>query len=104
MHGDRETSSDGKRECVFVLACEDADVFEGVSRALGIPVEAVLQGRYTTPAGQDPNFPQPDIQVPPAIVPANTSPQLPPVPQQAGGMTGIETSTPADNLVQVSPQ
>ena len=69
--------------------------------------DVVMQGagyRMPTPAGQDPNFPQPDIQVPPAVVQPNTSPQLPPVPQQAGGMTGIETSTPADNLVQVSPQ
>lgn len=60
-----------------------------------------------TPAGQDPNFPQPALppqaapleQVPP--VQQNTSPQFPPVPQQANSaMQGIETSRTSDNLVQ----
>lgn len=52
------------------------------------------------PAGVDPNFPQPQVPgVPPVDVRQNTSPEFPPIPQQAGtGMNGIETATPADNL------
>ena len=64
------------------------------------------------PGGDDPNFPIADvapIQPGPmdgsgpadsiADVRQNTSPEFPPVPQDAGqGMTGIETASPADNL------
>ncbi len=63
--------------------------------------------REPTPAGVDPNFPQPELppqatpleHVPP--VQQNTSPQFPPVPQQAGSpMQGIETARTSDNMVQ----
>jgi len=57
--------------------------------------------RAPTPAGQDPNYPQPEA-MPVANVPPvqpNTSPQLPPVPQDAGSpMQGIETQRTSDNL------
>jgi len=57
--------------------------------------------RAPTPAGQDPNYPQPKV-MPVANVPpvqANTSPTFPPVPQQAGSpMQGIETQRTSDNL------
>ena len=50
--------------------------------------------RPPTPAGQDPNYPQPTgvMPIPALDVRENTSPQLPPVPQQAdaGAMLGIE--------------
>jgi len=54
-----------------------------------------------TPAGVDPNYPQPEVmpvgQVPP--VQQNTSPTFPPVPQQADSpMQGIETSRTTDNI------
>ena len=83
--------------------------------------DAIMQGagyRRPTPAGQDPNFPTaqqtaavnmpaPYVQgegqgaVPP--VRENTSPALPPVPQQADtGMGGIETPRTTDN-VPVNP-
>ena len=57
--------------------------------------------RAPTPAGQDPNYPQPEaMAVPAADVQTNTSPQLPPVPQLgASPMQGIETAAPSDNLV-----
>ena len=57
-----------------------------------------------TPAGVDPNFPMPQGVLPPvdsAMPPVhqNTSPQFPPVPQQASSpMTGIETVQVNDNL------
>lgn len=58
--------------------------------------------RPATPAGQDPNFPQPAaVAVDPALstVHPNTSPQLPAVPQEAGSpMTGIETDRTTDNM------
>lgn len=58
--------------------------------------------RAPTPAGDDPNFPQPQIVVPPAQVRENTSPQLPPVPSDGpSAMQGIETATPADNTAGV---
>jgi len=57
--------------------------------------------RPPTPAGVDPNYPQPEA-MPVANVPpvqANTSPTFPPVPQQAGSpMQGIETQRTSDNL------
>jgi len=49
------------------------------------------------PAGQDPNYPQPDgVQAPPPEVNTNTSPALPPVPESP--MQGIETQRTTDNL------
>lgn len=53
-----------------------------------------------TPFGDDPNYPMPQgIPVQPMDVQQNTSPQLPPVPQQAdGAMNGIETARTTDNL------
>ena len=65
--------------------------------------DVVMQGagyQPPTPAGVDPNFPQPAaIAAPPLDVQQNTSPQLPPVPQQADSpMTGIETARTTDNL------
>lgn len=65
--------------------------------------DAVMQGagyRSPTPAGDDPNFPTPAaIAVQPMPVHQNTSPQLPPVPQQgASPMAGIETARTSDNL------
>jgi hypothetical protein len=70
--------------------------------------DAVMQNagyQQPTPAGVDPNFPvvgggdmaqQPE-QLPP--VQQNTSPQLPPVPQQpASPMTGVETRRLSDNM------
>lgn len=59
--------------------------------------------RTPTPAGQDPNFPQPEgIAVPPPDVQANTSPAYPPVPQQAASpMHGIETPRTSDNIEPV---
>lgn len=70
--------------------------------------DIVMQGagyQKPNPAGDDPNFPQPQM---PATtqqpsegldVQHNTSPSFPPVPQQPGsGMTGIETPGTADNL------
>lgn len=72
--------------------------------------DVVMQGagyRPPTPAGVDPNFPQPG-QIPAQAsaeaaaappVHRNTSPEFPPVPQHAASpATGIETATPADNL------
>lgn len=63
--------------------------------------DAVMQAsgyRAPTPAGDDPNFPQPQIHVPAAPVRENTSPQLPPVPSDGqSAMQGIETATTADN-------
>jgi hypothetical protein len=57
--------------------------------------------RPPTPAGVDPNFPQPQgISVPPMGIQQNTSPQLPPVPQQAASpMQGIETSRNEDAAI-----
>lgn len=57
--------------------------------------------RRPTPAGQDPDFPQPaGIAVPPPDVQTNTSPTMPPVPQQGTSpMDGIETARTSDNLV-----
>lgn len=69
--------------------------------------DAIMQGAgYVRPAqGDDPNFPQPQgVPVPAQVAPMpgvhqNTSPEFPPVPQQAGtGMTGIETPRATDNL------
>lgn len=70
--------------------------------------DIVMQGagyQKPNPAGDDPNFPQPQM---PATtqqpsegldVQHNTSPSFPPVPQQPGsGMTGIETPGTADNI------
>jgi len=48
-----------------------------------------------SPAGVDPNFPQPE-QIPAQPVQQNTSPQLPPVPPSP--MTGVETARTSDNL------
>lgn len=67
--------------------------------------DVVMQGagyQPPTPAGVDPNFPQPaSIPVPPLDVQTNTSPQLPPVPQQSESpMTGIETARTTDNFNQ----
>ena len=67
--------------------------------------DAVMQGagyQPPTPAGVDPNFPQPaGIQAQPLDVQTNTSPQLPPVPQQPDSpMQGIETARTTDNLNQ----
>ena len=55
--------------------------------------------RMPNPAGQDPNFPQPKgIAVPAPDVQTNTSPAMPPVPQQAASpMRGIETARTSDN-------
>lgn len=70
--------------------------------------DVVMQGagyQKPNPLGDDPNFPMPqnmpmpeqDIQMP--DVQQNTSPQFPPVPQQAGSpMQGIETARASDNL------
>lgn len=77
------------------------------------PIADVLMQNagYTTPVpgGVDPNFPQPEAQVTPEAqqqaaqappVQGNTSPGLPPVPQQPGsGQQGIETSRTEDNLL-----
>lgn len=67
--------------------------------------DAIMQAagyQVPTPAGDDPNFPQPGMtpgQMPqPPQVQQNTSPAYPPVPDQGGGMGGIETMTPTDNL------
>ena len=65
--------------------------------------DVVMQGagyQAPNPAGVDPNFPQAQVPgVQPEPVRQNTSPEFPPIPQQAGtGMNGIETATPADNL------
>ncbi|MCK9214939.1 MAG: hypothetical protein M0P52_10920, partial [Rhodoferax sp.] len=71
--------------------------------AIAPVADVVMQNagfRLPNPAGQDPNFPQP--QITPAIVPTgippaqtNTSPMSPPVPQQPGvpgsALRGIET-------------
>lgn len=69
--------------------------------------DVVMQGagyRVPNPIGQDPNFPQPAIAPPmqplDAAIPVqtNTSPQLPPVPQQAtSAMQGVETARTTDN-------
>jgi hypothetical protein len=64
--------------------------------------DVVMQGagyRPPSPGGVDPNFPQPQgIPAPAMDVNQNTSPQLPPVPQQAdGAMNGIETARTTDN-------
>ncbi len=59
--------------------------------------------RAPVPGGQDPNYPQPvGIEVAPLDVTANTSPQMPPVPQQTA-MQGIETATPSDNISEPTP-
>jgi hypothetical protein len=66
------------------------------------------------PGGDDPNFPTAEVPMAPkpqgpgggdaqapniAQVRENTSPEFPPVPQEAGqGMQGIETPSPVDNL------
>lgn len=67
--------------------------------------DAIMQAagyQAPTPAGDDPNFPQPGMtpgQMPqPPQVQQNTSPAYPPVPDQGGSMGGIETMTPTDNL------
>ncbi|RYH64140.1 MAG: hypothetical protein EON54_06910 [Alcaligenaceae bacterium] len=69
--------------------------------------DIIMQGagyKRPNPMGDDPNFPQPAGVAPvdPAAVPAvheNTSPGFPPIPSDgASPMTGIETSTTADNL------
>jgi hypothetical protein len=74
--------------------------------------DVVMQGagyRAPTPAGEDPNFPQP-VGIPAPVAPPmgvqqNTSPQLPPVPQQAdGAMNGIETARTTDNFNQGTAQ
>jgi len=57
--------------------------------------------RAPNPMGSDPNFPQPEGLAPvqPIDVQQNTSPQLPPVPQEAGSpMQGIETQRKNDNI------
>ena len=60
--------------------------------------------RAPTPDGIDPNYPQPAIEMPAMPVPTNTSPQLPPVPQQAGSpMQGIETQRVSDNTQGTDP-
>ena len=64
--------------------------------------DVVMQGSgYKRPApfGDDPNFPQPVMPI--AAMPEvqqNTSPMLPPVPQEASAMQGIETAR-ADGVV-----
>lgn len=70
--------------------------------------DAIMQGagyKRPNPMGDDPNFPQPQAMPVPAqtqgmpAVHQNTSPEFPPVPQQAStGMDGIETATMADNI------
>lgn len=77
--------------------------------------DAIMKGagyQKPSPGGDDPNFPIPEPQpnggpapgmpVEPqgiAQVQQNTSPEFPPIPQKAeSGMTGIETSSVADNL------
>lgn len=70
--------------------------------------DMVMQGagyQKPNPMGDDPNFPQPAVDMPPEApsegleVQANTSPSFPPVPDQPDtGMTGIETPDAADNL------
>lgn len=87
--------------------------------------DAIMQGagyQKPQPLGDDPNFPTPEGVAPGSTVPAavgggipdapaagrrddpmvvhqNTSPEFPPVPQQAGdGMRGIETRSTADNM------
>lgn len=70
--------------------------------------DMVMQGagyQKPNPMGDDPNFPQPAVAMPPEApsegleVQANTSPSFPPVPDQPDtGMTGIETPDAADNL------
>ena len=77
--------------------------------------DVIMQGagyQRPNPMGIDPNFPVPANpivpQAPagnagalanPMAVHQNTSPEFPPVPQQAASpMAGIETATPADNL------
>jgi hypothetical protein len=67
--------------------------------------DVVMQGagyQRPNPAGVDPNFPQPQIPgVPAPAVHENTSPEFPPIPEQAGtGMAGIETQSTADNMAQ----
>jgi len=62
----------------------------------------------SNPTGIDPNLPIPQAmsveQVPPVDVKTNTSPQFPPVPQQADSpMRGIETARTNDNLNQGQP-
>lgn len=88
--------------------------------------DAVMQGagyQRPNPGGQDPNFPTPGQtaavnmkdpyiqgQGPAGIEAAapvhqNTSPEFPPVPEQAGsGMHGIETATTTDNMQQDGQQ
>lgn len=59
--------------------------------------------RAPNPPGQDPNFQPAAVPVPPPDVVQNTSPQLPPVPQDGQSpMAGIETATTADNLGAMS--
>ena len=74
--------------------------------------DAVMQGagyQHPSPAGVDPNFPTaagpvpqlaaPAQGVPPPEIHTNTSPALPPVPQQAASaMQGIETPRTTDNM------
>ncbi|MEN6586209.1 MAG: hypothetical protein ABFE02_09240, partial [Sulfuricella sp.] len=70
--------------------------------------DMVMQGagyQKPNPMGDDPNFPQPAVAMPPEApsegleVQANTSPSFPPVPDQPdAGMTGIETPGTQDNL------
>lgn len=66
--------------------------------------DAIMQGAgYVMPArSDDPNFPQPQgIVVPAMDVQANTSPGFPPVPQQpASPMQGIETARTSDNMME----
>lgn len=65
--------------------------------------DVVMMGagyKAPSPMGTDPNFPVPPqgMDVPPMEVNQNTSPMLPPVPQQAeGAMNGIETPRMTDN-------
>ena len=55
--------------------------------------------RQPNPAGQDPNYPQVQANVPAPVEQTNTSPQLPPVPQEPSAMQGIETMR-NDGVVQ----
>jgi hypothetical protein len=75
--------------------------------------DAIMQGagyKRPNPGGDDPNFPQPPIMPPAGLGPApmpgvsqNTSPSFPPVPSQGESpMAGIETASPADNLIPVT--
>lgn len=75
-------------------AMEAGQVIASMPQVAPIADEVMKGAGYQppTPAGVDPNFPQPDISVPPPSLPLNTSPQLPGVPQGPGSaLQGVET-------------